>query len=140
MVAALRPGGWLLVEDYDVGLQPLVCPDEVTADHRLANRVKVAFRQLLLDRGADTELGRRLPRMCREAGLTDVQADAYFPLALPAVAVLEAANVEQVRGALLERGTATAADVDRYLELAAAGELDLATAPLVSTWGRRPPS
>jgi SAM-dependent methyltransferase len=140
MVAALRPGGWLLVEDYDVGLQPLVCPDEVTADHRLANRVKAAFRQLLLDRGADTELGRRLPRMCREAGLTDVRADAYFPLALPAVAVLEAANVEQVRGALLERGTATAADVDRYLELAAAGELDLATAPLVSTWGRRPPS
>jgi hypothetical protein len=140
MVAALRPGGWLLVEDYDVGLQPLVCPDEVTADHRLANRVKAAFRQLLLDRGADTELGRRLPRMCREAGLTDVRADAHFPLALPAVAVLEAANVEQVRGALLERGTATAADVDRYLELAAAGELDLATAPLVSTWGRRPPS
>jgi hypothetical protein len=69
-----------------------------------------------------------------------VRADAHFPLALPAVAVLEAANVEQVRGALLERGTATAADVDRYLELAAAGELDLATAPLVSTWGRRPPS
>src|SRR6185369_6987501 len=29
MVAALRPGGWLLVEDADTELQPLVCLDEV---------------------------------------------------------------------------------------------------------------
>ncbi len=140
MISALRPGGWLLVEDYDVSLQPLICPDAVTPDHRLANTVKAAFRQLLLDRGADTELGRRLPRLFREGGLTRVQADAYFPLAMPAVAVLETANVQQVRSALVERGNVTAADVDRYLELASTGELDLATAPLVSTWGRRAPS
>ena len=140
MISALRPGGWLLVEDYDVNLQPLLCPDEVTPDQQLANRVKAAFRQLLLDRGADTEFGRRLPRLFREAGLVDVQADAYFSLAMPAVAVLEAANTQQVRDGLLERGNVTAADVDRYLELASTGELDMATAPLVSTWGRRAPS
>lgn len=90
-------GCWLLVDDYDVGLQPVICPDAVTPDHRLANTVKAAFRQLLLDRGADTELGRRLPRLLREGGLTHVQADAYFPLAMPAVTVLEAANAQQVR-------------------------------------------
>lgn len=140
MISALRPGGWLLVEDYDISLQPLLCPDEVTPDHRLANTVKAAFRQLLLDRGADTEFGRRLPRMIREFGLTHVRADAYFPLALPAVAVLESANVQQVRGALIERGDVSVADVDRYLELVSTGELDLATAPLVSTWGQRPVS
>jgi SAM-dependent methyltransferase len=140
MIAALRPGGWLLVEDYDVNLQPLICPDAITPDHQLANEVKAAFRQLLLDRGADTELGRRLPRLLREGGLEQVQADAYFPLALPAVAVLEAANVQQVRGALVERGDVTTAEVDRYLELASTGALDLATAPLVSAWGRRAPS
>jgi SAM-dependent methyltransferase len=28
MVAALRPGGWLLVEDADTELQPLVCLNE----------------------------------------------------------------------------------------------------------------
>lgn len=140
MISALRPGGWLLVEDYDVSLQPLICPDAVTPDHRLANTVKAAFRQLLLDRGADPEFGRRLPRLFREGGLAQVQADAYFPLALPAVAALEAANVQQVRSALVERGDVTAADVDRYLELVGTGDLDLATAPLVSAWGRRVPS
>jgi hypothetical protein len=138
MVAALRPGGWLLIEDYDVGLQPLLCPDEVGADQRLANRVKAEFRQLLLDRGADIGLGRRLPRMFRDAGLVQVGADAYFPLALPGVGVLESANVRQVRDGLVARGSLSEADVDRYLELVGSSALDLATAPLVSAWGRRP--
>ena len=138
MVAALRPGGWLLIEDYDVGLQPLLCPDEAGADQRLANRVKAEFRQLLLDRGADTDLGRRLPRMFRDAGLVVVGADAYFPLALPGVAVLESANVRQVRDGLVARGSVSEADVDRYLELVGSSQMDLATAPLVSAWGRRP--
>lgn len=139
MASALRPGGWLLVEDYDVALQPLICPDEVTPDHHLANRVKAAFRQLLLDRGADIELGRRLPRLLRAEGLTSVAADAYFPVALPQVAALERANVTQVRDALLARGQVDASELDRYLALTADSEVDLATAPLVSAWGQRPP-
>lgn len=28
MTDALRPGGWLLLEDADPALQPLICPDE----------------------------------------------------------------------------------------------------------------
>lgn len=140
MISALRPGGWLLVEDYDVNLQPLICPDEVTPDQRLANRVKSEFRELLLTRGADPELGRRLPRMFRDAGLTRVGADAWFPLALPSVAALERANVRQVRDALIARGEVRAADVDRYLDLTTTTGFDLATAPLVSTWGQRPQS
>jgi SAM-dependent methyltransferase len=138
MVSALRPGGWLLIEDFDVALQPLLCPDEVGADQRLADRVKADFRQLLLDRGADIGLGRRLPRMFRDAGLVQVGADAYFPLALPGVGVLETANVRQVRDGLVARGSLSEADVDRYLELVGSSALDLATAPLVSAWGRRP--
>src|SRR3954464_8653803 len=117
MVSALRPGGWLLVEDFDIDLQPLVCPDEVTPDQRLANRIKADFRELLRDRGADMDLGRRLPRMFREAGLTAVGADAYFPLAMPPVAALERANTRQVRDALVGRGTLGAQDIDRYLDL-----------------------
>jgi ubiquinone/menaquinone biosynthesis C-methylase UbiE len=137
MVSALRPGGWLLIEDFDINLQPLICPDEVTPDQRLANEVKAEFRQLLLERGADTALGRRLPRMFRDAGLTRVGADAYFPLALPHVAALERANVLQVWDSLIARGNVTAADLNRYLDLTATSEVDLATAPLVSTWGQR---
>jgi hypothetical protein len=138
MAAALRPGGWLLLEDFDVALQPLVCPDETTVEQRLANDVKDGFRRLLLARGADLQLGRRLPRVLRENGLERVAADAWFPLADPAVAALERANVLQVREALTTSAGIPAADVDRYLELMGSDGFDLTTAPLVSAWGRRP--
>ena len=40
MVECLRPGGWLLLEDADPALQPLLCPDEYGPEQRLANRVR----------------------------------------------------------------------------------------------------
>jgi SAM-dependent methyltransferase len=138
MVAALRPGGWLLVEDYDIDLQTMLCPDAHGPDQLLANRVKDAFRALLYDRGVDPMFGRRLPRLLRQHGLIDVTADAYFPLAVPAVTALERANTAQVRDNLIARDDVTAAEVDRFLELLDTAELDLATAPLISAAGRRP--
>lgn len=138
MVAALRPGGWLLVEDFDIDLQTLLCPDAHGPDQVLANRVKDAFRALLYDRGVEPTFGRRLPRLLRGHGLTDVTADAYFPLALPAVTALERANTAQVRDNLIARGDVTAAEVDRFLELLDTTALDLATAPLISATGKRP--
>jgi len=44
----------------------------------------------------------------------------------------------KVRDGLVARGSLSEADVDRYLELVGSSALDLATAPLVSAWGRRP--
>jgi SAM-dependent methyltransferase len=137
MVAALRPGGWLLVEDFDISMQTMVCPDAHGPAQRLANKVKDGFRSLLVERGVDAEWGRRLPRLLRGAGLLDVAADAYFPLALPGVGALERANTQQVRDGLVEHGYVTGAEIDEFLALLDAGQLDLATAPLVSAAGRR---
>jgi hypothetical protein len=39
---------------------------------------------LLAQRGVDLALGRRWTRLLRDAGLVDVEADAYLPLARPA--------------------------------------------------------
>jgi SAM-dependent methyltransferase len=49
MVAAVRPGGWLLLEEADPALQPLVCPDESGSKQRLANKLKHGFRTLLAE-------------------------------------------------------------------------------------------
>ncbi|MFE3738233.1 class I SAM-dependent methyltransferase [Streptomyces sp. NPDC059134] len=138
MVRALRPGGALLLEDADPGLQPLLCPDESGPEQRLANRLRSGFRALMAARGADLAYGRTLPRLLREAGLDDVRADAYFPVTSPACAVLEAATVRQIRGLLVAEGLATDEEIDRHLANVTAGRLDLATAPMVSAWGRRP--
>ncbi|MFI5642319.1 methyltransferase domain-containing protein [Streptomyces goshikiensis] len=138
MVRALRPGGWLLLEDADPALQPLLCPDETGPEERLANRLRSGFRTLMTARGAELSFGRTLPRVLREAGLAEVGADAYFPITSPACAVLEDATVRQIRGLLVAGGLADDAEIDRHLSNVAAGRLDLATAPMISAWGRRP--
>ncbi|OQR63301.1 SAM-dependent methyltransferase [Streptomyces maremycinicus] len=137
MVRALRPGGRLLIEDGDPALQPLICPDEYGPEQQLANRLRHGFRKLLEARGADLAYGRKLPRLLREAGLHRVEADAYFPVTSPGCAALESATVRQIRGRLVEAGLATDEDIDRHLANVAAGGMDLATAPLISAWGRK---
>ncbi|MFI6036886.1 methyltransferase domain-containing protein [Streptomyces sp. NPDC051315] len=137
MVRALRPGGRLLVEDADPALQPLVCPDEHGPEQQLANRIRHGFRKLLADRGADLSYGRTLPRLFREAGLRRVEADAYFPLTSAACAALESATVRQIRDDLVTAGLATDDDIDRHLANVASGAMDLATAPMISAWGRK---
>ncbi|MFI0900819.1 methyltransferase domain-containing protein [Streptomyces sp. NPDC020983] len=138
MAGALRPGGWLLLEDADPGLQPLLCPDEYGPAQQLANRLRTGFRTLMAARGADLAYGRTLPRRLREAGLDDVQADAYFPVASPACTALEAATVRQIRGRLVAGGLATDQEIDRHLANVATGTMDLATSPMITAWGRRP--
>ncbi len=137
MIDALRPGGRLLVEDADPALQPLLCPDEHGPEQQLANRLRHGFRTLLAERGADLSYGRRLPRLLREAGLRQVQADAHFPLTSPACAALESATVRQIRDQLVSAGLATDEEIDRHLANVAAGGMDLATAPMISAWGRK---
>lgn len=138
MVAALRPGGWLLVEDADPELQPLACLDEAGLAQQRANRLRRGVRELMIRRGADMRYGRTLPRALRAAGLEDVAADGYFPIGGVACDRLESATVRMVRGDLLAAGLATDAEIDAHLATIDAGELDLSLAPLISAWGRRP--
>jgi SAM-dependent methyltransferase len=139
MIGALRPGGWLLVEDADPALQPLSVLDPVTAEDALGNKLRTGFRALLAERGVDLAYGRKLPRLLRAAGLREVAADAYFPVTLPACAPLELATVRFLRERLLEKGLATTAEIDQHLANVAAGRLDLAQPPMISAWGRRHP-
>ncbi|WP_426508500.1 class I SAM-dependent methyltransferase [Dactylosporangium sp. McL0621] len=129
MVAALRPGGRLLVEEADPALQPLACLDESGPPQRLANKLKRDFRTLMAGRAVDLAYGRTLPRLLREAGLTGVAADAYFPVTGPACARLERATVEQIRGRLVDADLATTAEIDEHLANLDAGVLDVRPRP-----------
>jgi SAM-dependent methyltransferase len=138
MASVLRPGGWLVVEEADPALQPLLCLEETGPAQQLANRLKAGFRQLMADRGVDLAYGRTLPRHLREAGLVDVAADAYFPIAGPVGVELERATTEQVRDRLLAAGLATNEEIEQHLANLSAGLVDLATSPMITAWGRKP--
>ncbi|MGH3946333.1 MAG: hypothetical protein ACRDSI_14990, partial [Pseudonocardiaceae bacterium] len=61
--------------------------------------------------------------MLRARGLSEVAADAYFPVALPAGAALDRANISQVRDVLVAQGLATPEEIAEHLAAIDAGEL-----------------
>jgi len=138
MLSALKPGGWLVIEDADPALQPLSCIDVYSPEHELANRIRQGFRTLLAKRGADLSFGRTLPRMFRKANLIDIAAEAYFPIALPDCVPLEIATIQMIRNDLLSNEIATADEIDQHLANVRAGKLDLSQPPMISVRGRKP--
>jgi SAM-dependent methyltransferase len=143
MTQALRPGGWLLIESADPRLQPLACPDEAGPAQELANRLRNACWTLQARR-TDLGYGRTLPRRLRSAGLTEIGAEASFPLADPAAARLQRTLIERARDRLTATGMATAEEIDQHLADIEAGRLDLTAFQVVSAWGlkerRQPPT
>ncbi|CAJ0788737.1 hypothetical protein LMG7141_02126 [Ralstonia condita] len=137
MIASLKPGGWLLIEDADPALQSLACPDAHSSESLLANKIRDGFRRLMKERGVDLSYGRKLPRLLRDAGLTDVAAEAFFPVTHSAGAILERATVEMLRPQLSAASLATEEEIERHLANLDAGGVDLTTAPLISARGRK---
>ena len=137
MTAALRPGGWLVIEDYD-HVMPLVCIDAPRPEHHRANKVHAAVRALLAEHGVDLEYARALPRIFHETGLCEVGAEAFFAVTAPAGTTLAIANVTQLRDALIARQLASREEVDGHLRAMADRSITVGTLPLVSAWGRKP--
>ena len=137
LVTALRPGGWLLIEDADAVISVDVCLDPQTDDERLANRIRHGLLQMLEKRGVAPDFARGLPRVLRDQGLTDIAGDAYLPLS-PIVRTLERANLLQLRDEFVEHGIATDDELERYRARLDDPEFIPAGPFVMSAWGRRP--
>ena len=137
LVAALRPGGWLLIEDGDGVLTCESCLDPQTDDELLANRMRAGLIELLAERGVDFTFARSLVRIFTGEGLVDVAGDGYVGLS-DHVRVLERANVLQLREMLVAGGYATDPEIERFLVWLDEPHPFLATPFIFSAWGRRP--
>jgi len=137
LVAALRPGGWLLVESSDPMLQPMACPDETGPSQALANKLRTAVWSAMATR-TDLSLGRTLPRRLRQAGLTDLHVEAAFTLGGPTARHMQRSLVTRARPALIAAGSATTEEIDQHLADLDTTQLDIAVFPIVSAWGRKP--
>jgi SAM-dependent methyltransferase len=132
LVSALKPGGWLLLEEHNI------FPVHALASGRYA-RVWRAFEAAVQGAGARSEWGRHLPSLLATHGLVDVGAEALAPL-FPggsASAQFWSLSWQQLRQPILARGVASE-ELNRALS-------DLEdptqwfTAPaMVAVWGRKP--
>jgi SAM-dependent methyltransferase len=69
MIDALKPGGWLVIEDFDgLSLQP----DPTLSSAEKPLRSSAAVRELLLSAGADIRFGRRVPGLLSARGMSDI--------------------------------------------------------------------
>jgi SAM-dependent methyltransferase len=141
MVAAVRPGGWVVVEDVDVegGMAAAMLrytqPPELTA---LYERVVRGIGALFSAIGADAGFGARLPEALQAAGLEQVGAEVHVTLVRGgADRDWVRLTVEHLHPRLVSTGLLSADDIDRFLELTAQPSAWYAPPFMVTAWGRR---
>jgi SAM-dependent methyltransferase len=135
LVAALRPGGWLVLEDYDLGLIGIAYPPS-GAWLRVCNAVSDVFELA----GADVAWGGKLAAALARAGLGDVDAEGQVLVRRPPeLAAMLVPTLERMREQVLLLGIADATDFDEVMgELENPGStLSTYSAVLVSARGRR---
>ena len=103
MIAALKPGGWLLVEELVPPVTEALDPSD-EADLEIARKGRRAMVELIRRSGGDPDFGWELPGLVNAAGLTEVGAEGYFvPFRTDAVVGLAMANIEQLLPELEKR-------------------------------------
>jgi ubiquinone/menaquinone biosynthesis C-methylase UbiE len=138
MVRLARPGGSVAVLEPDTELG--LCYPPIPAFDRLGEIFHAAFRR----NGADPWIGRRVPELFRQAGLTDVgvevRAQAFPPGHSRRTIRLDL--VRSIRPQIIEMGLASGADLD---ELDAAARRHVQDPDTITVygllflvWGRRP--
>ncbi|MHB8572617.1 MAG: class I SAM-dependent methyltransferase [Candidatus Dormibacteria bacterium] len=136
LVAALRPGGWLVVEDFDwVSANPIGW-----AEPERFHRISEAIGRLFTMAGGNLSFGRTLPLEFANRGLEQVSAEGRAPAVRggsPEVAFFTH-TLEQLQPKLLEFGLLTPEDVENVQEAWENPDAWATTQLLVAAVGRRP--
>lgn len=136
MISALRPGGWLVVEEYDSVSIP---PDPSVSPGEILLKTQIAMMRFLEDRGVNRRYGRLLCGRLLTHGLACVGAEAQMFMcqgASPGVSMLRA-NFEQLRRAMIDGNYITQKQFDEDVARIDDPNFMTPSSILWSTWGRR---
>jgi SAM-dependent methyltransferase len=140
LIAALKPGGWLVIEDYDPSLvdRGLPCANDAAA--ALTIKVFQAMRALMQARGLDAAFARDLYARFIAMGLIAVGMEGHVAVRPGGSdgARLDLANLNQVRDEAIARGLLTAEEADRIAVLLESESFAVLSPVMFSAWGQRP--
>jgi hypothetical protein len=136
LASAVRPGGWLVVEDYDIRTMAFTdppLPRWVSANQAVVRALQAA--------GSDPLSGAELLRLLLEVGLVDVTAEGSVrPMTIPDLAPTFRPALERLVAPIVGAGSMAAADLEAVMR-----DFDERPSPptvytpiLVSVAGRRP--
>jgi SAM-dependent methyltransferase len=135
LVQALRPGGWLLVEDLDGISHVSITKSDVY------ERVSEAAFSTMATFGFDPHLGRRLYLMLDDAGLEDCYAEGRIAMGTrvgnPGVEMFKL-TLGALREAMVTRGRVASEEVDETLRLLDDPSFIAMPPAVIAAWGRRP--
>ncbi|MGH3359162.1 MAG: class I SAM-dependent methyltransferase [Nocardioidaceae bacterium] len=136
---ALKPGGQLLLEDFDCTWMPVLsAPD--AASVRLFTKVVDGIHELLQRAGADIAWGSNAYQVLVDTGYVDLDVRGYSELWRGGSigAQLHRANAQQTAERLVRLGLATAGEIERFVTLIEDPRFAVSSYLLLSTSGRRP--
>ncbi len=140
LVAALKPGGWLVLDEYDVTLidQTYLTPDAAAV--ALYQKMWAAQDQLMRRRGVDLAWGRRLYQRLKVHGLVNVLMEGIVQVYEGGTAGtrMMRANYEQIRAEAVSAGLITNEEVDQVLTLLDDPSFAINAPVMFTAWGRRP--
>ncbi len=118
MLASLKPGGWLLLEEPDFSASRPAAGDPALM--AAVTRVNQAIRAMYETLGMDYALGLTLPARLQRRGLTDVSVEQDVPLCPggSGIARMMRLSALQLREKYLATGVVSTADLDAYCRFA----------------------
>jgi SAM-dependent methyltransferase len=137
MAAALKPGGWLVVEEFDsLSIQP----DPAIAPTERPLKAFSAMRAVMANHGVDGLCGRRLAARVRSLGLLDMVAEGRTFMLEGRSAAIDffRASAQQLRGEMIESGLISDAEFARDMDLLDDRELLIPSPIMWAVRARRP--
>jgi hypothetical protein len=140
MVAALKPGGWLVVEDFDNPLIDRSFPVRDAASAALVQKMVAALNQLAAARGSELGWGRKLYGRFLDAGLAEVGMEGHLSIwrGTSLGARLDRANFEQIRDEAVGADLVTDQEIDAFLALLDDPDFATSSPAMMTAWGQRP--
>jgi SAM-dependent methyltransferase len=141
VILAMKPGGWLFIEDFD----PVVDPAFPIADQEAARAFRsamscswAAFRQ----RGSEQDWGRRLANTFQDFGLIDIEVQGHLQMVRGGSTYAEfyKLSLERLRRESVEAGWARDADFANTLTLLDQPGFMCFSRVMFSAIGRKPAS
>jgi ubiquinone/menaquinone biosynthesis C-methylase UbiE len=140
LVGALKPGGWIVIEDYVQRFIDRGFPASDPERYEAFAVVLAAMERITRSHGVDPTWGASLYRRFSDLGLVEVGLEGHFAAwagGSPGAQLFQA-NFEQVRAEAVGAGWVTNAQVDSAVAELSAHDFAFSSPVMMTAWGRKP--
>ncbi|MFN0041149.1 MAG: class I SAM-dependent methyltransferase [Burkholderiales bacterium] len=139
MVSALKPGGWMVAEEFDSLSHP-AAPERFSRE--VALKSAAALLKVMMERGVEPGFGRALAALFRARGMQSIAAEGRILMTMGRTVGSELmnANFTQLRGATLATGLVTEGEFAQDLARLDVEEFLTPSSVMWTVAARRPPS